>query len=181
MKTLPLFLSLGALLFLLSACGPSRSYFTQELYDDNRWTESDLSQIQFYLSRNIVLWREINSGSSEILRGKVRVINGRQTEEIIIRAGTPGTFIFSPKYQRLAVSFERAGDSYYLMFGPNPNAGNRYVMLASNWERRVGTVTYGGKLYRVSAEHALASLMVDLRRVQNVQVASRTATGRRVQ
>lgn len=181
MKTASIFLSLGTIIFLFSACGPNRTFFTQQLYDDNRWTEHDLKQIQFYLSRDILLWREINSGSSEIVRGRVKMVDGRRVEEVIIRAGTPGVFLFSPKFQRLAVSFESGGTDLYLMFGPNPNAGNRYVLLASNWEQRVGTVTYGGSLYYVNADNALASLMVNLRRAQRVRVSTRTASGRRVQ
>ncbi|MEM0994546.1 MAG: hypothetical protein AAGI49_16040, partial [Bacteroidota bacterium] len=68
----------------------------------------------------------------------------------------------------------------YLMFGPNPKASNRYLLLASEWKKRGGMVTYGGKRYRVDSDDAYATLMVDLRKVRKVSVKSRTAGGRKV-
>jgi len=168
------------LIFTLSSCSPNLTPFTQRLYDENKWTNEDLKQIQFYLSDDIVLRRQLEGGSTAIVQGEIKMVDGREVEEVIIEKGTPGVFIFSPKDNRFAVSFESDTDSRYLMFGPNPKNGNRYALLASNWKRRKGEVTYDGRKYYTSGESAYAALMVDLKRIRKVSVKSRRAKGRTV-
>ncbi len=166
------------LTIILSSCGPTYSPFTQRLYEDYRWEEEELQQIQFYLSEDIVLRREYAGGSSEIIAGEITVVEGRDMEEVVIRRGTPGVFLFSPKQNRFAISFDEEGD--YLMFGPNPKLGNRYALLASHWRRNEGVITYGGRKYRVDSRSAYATLMVDLKRVQRNSSHSKVASGRRI-
>lgn len=179
------FLTFGYLSVLLivlvagSGCSPRLTPFTQKLYEDNNWTERELKRIQFYLSDNIVLRREIGSGSAEITKGKIRVVDGRRIAEVVIRKGTPGVFVFSPKENRFAVSFE-TGDDRYLIFGPNPTNRERYTLLASDWERNQGTVTYDGRQWQVGSSAAYATLMVNLRRMQQVEVNKREAEGRKI-
>jgi len=162
----------------LSSCAPSYSPFTQRLYEDYQWEEEELEQIQFYLSDDIVLRREYKGGSSEIIAGEITVVEGREMEEVVIRQGTPGVFLFSPKRNRFAISFDEEGD--YLMFGPNPRLGNRYALLASQWRRNEGVVTYGGRKFRVDSRGSYATLMVDLKRVQRNASNSKVASGRRI-
>ncbi|MBK7337518.1 MAG: hypothetical protein IPJ00_15735 [Saprospirales bacterium] len=178
MKTTYFFLFLAAL--TLSSCSPRLSYFTQDLVKENNWSEEELKQIQFYLSNSIVLRREANSGDSQIREGGIRIRNGRKVEEIVIPAGTPGVFLFRPKENRLAVSFEKSGDKRFLMFGPNPKISGRYVLLAAEWKKRQGQVTYDGSTWWVDDESAIAALMVDLKRSRQVSVKSRVAPGRTV-
>jgi hypothetical protein len=179
MKTSYFFLPLIAL--LLASCSPNLHYFTQDLYRENNWSDQELKQIQFYLSNDIVLRREANSGEGLIRDGAIRIRNGRKVEEIVIPRGTPGVFLFSPKENRFAVSFEKNGDTRYLMFGPNPKLGDRYVLLASDWDQRQGKVTYDQSTWWVDADQALAGLMVDLKRSKRVTVRSRVAQGRTVE
>jgi len=170
-----------AVLFL-SACSPKLSPFSQRLIDQNGWSEDELQQIQFYLSEDVVLKRDFTQGSSEIVSGEIKMVNGRRVEEVKIAKGTPGVLLFQPKSTRMAVSFEsgRNGDSKYLMFGPNPKRGKNYVLLASDWKNRRGKVKYDGKEYYTSAESALATLLVDLKRKGRTSVASRSAKGRKI-
>jgi hypothetical protein len=98
-------------------------------------------------------------------------------DEVFIPAGTPGVYIFSPKRNRFAISFEQGAEGLYLMFGPNPKMGDRYALLASNWGRSAGTVTYGGEKFRVSSRSAFASLLVDLKKVARESRQSRVAGG----
>lgn len=169
-----------AVFTLFQACGPTLSPFTERLYEQNKWSENQLKQIQFYLSEDIQLTRAIGAQASEIISGEIKVINGRKVEQVVIPKGTPGVFLFSPKTNRFAVSFEEGSDQRYLMFGPNDRLGGRFVLLAKDWDRRVGKVTYDGKLYRLSSNGAYASLLVDLKKMNKVAVASRRAGGRKV-
>lgn len=171
--------SLLLLSVLFSSCGPTLSPFTQQLYEDNNWSTTELQQIQFYLSDDIVLQREFAGGSSEIIQGEIRMVNGRQVEQVTFRRGTPGVFVFSPKQNRFAVSFE-GGDDRFLMFGPSPKARYRYVLMARDWNHREGIVTYAGKKWRVDSNSAYAALLVDLDRMNQTDFSSRIVTGRKV-
>lgn len=173
--------SLAVMALMLSSCGPKLSPFTQRLYEDQRWNESDLERIQFYLSEDLVLIRELRDGRSEIENGQVKIIDGREVEQIVFKRNTPGVFVFSPKADRLAISFE-SSDENFLIFGPNPRVGNRYTLRGGSWDRRAryGTVQYAGREWKVSTNDALASIMVPLKRLRNRDVNGRVVGGRRV-
>ena len=55
-------------------CGPTLMPFTQKLYEENRWSDAELKNIQFYVSRDIILWREATEGSSKIAQGKIKLV-----------------------------------------------------------------------------------------------------------
>ena len=173
------FLFLALFGFLMTSCSPRLTPFTQRLYEESNWSKADLKRIQFYLSEDIKLKRALSGGTSEIINGKIKIEDGRKIEEVVIPKMTPGVFLFSPKDNRFAISFEDS-DARFLMFGPNPKAGNRYVLLASEWQGRTGKVKYDDKTWRVSADDAIANLMVDLKKIRKVTVNSRTAGGRKV-
>lgn len=171
----------AALSTLLASCAPSLTPFTQDLYDKHRWTDSELKKIQFYLSEDVILKRQMTRGESHITEGKIRLENGRRIEEIRIPSGTPGVLLFKPKEKRFAVSFESNDDDLYLMFGPNPKMRNRYALLASDWADDHGKVHYNGNLYDVDTRSAFAALMVDMKRTGTTEYDSRRAEGRRVE
>lgn len=170
---------LPLLVLLLSGCGPKLRPLTQRLIDDEGWGQDELRRIQFYLSEDLVLRRELRQGGTSIVDGRVRVVDGRNVEELIFRARTPGVFTFSPKTNRLAVSFE-SNDNNYLIFGPNPRNGNRYTLLANNWERSNGTVTYAGKEWRVTSADAFANLLIPIRQIRDRDRRGRVVGGRRL-
>ncbi len=163
-----------------ASCGPNLRPFTQNLYDQYQWSDSELKRIQFYLSDDITLYRELTGGSSEIISGEIKIVDGRRVEQVVIRRGTPGVLLFKPKDNRFAIGFEANSDERFLIFGPNPKASNRYALMASDWDRREGTVTYEGRKWSVNSGSAFSSLMVDLKKINKVESSSRTAGGRRV-
>ena len=179
MKTsLQIFGAFALALTVFASCSPNLTPFTERLYQEYQWSENELKQIQFYLSEDLVLRRQLSAGNTEILAGgKIRVEDGRQVEEILIERGTPGVFMFSPKKEHFAISFE---DDDYLMFGPNPRVGNKFVLLGKDWTRGMGTVTYGGREFRVKSEDAYAGLLVNLKKIRKTERRSRVAGGRRV-
>ena len=164
---------------LIVSCGPTYRPFTDDLQHANDWSEDELKHIQFYLSNDIVLRRNLSKGESVIEGGKIRIEEGRRIEEIVIKEGTPGVLLFMPKKDRLAVSFENGKDKF-LVFGPHPKWNGRYMLLGSSWDRRQGEVTYQGRKYTTSSASALAGLLVDLDKVSHVTLNRRTASGRKV-
>ena len=102
-----------------------------------------------------------------------------KTEQIFFPQRTPGVFLFRPKDEHFAVSFEDKGDTYYLTFGPNPKYGGQYMLLATEWDRKTGKVTYAGKkFYTSSAE--IPRLLVNLKRESRNTTEGRTAGGRTI-
>ncbi len=165
----------------LSACSPRLSPFTDNLYRNSGWSERDLRKIQFYVSRDIVLQRKIDDTKGSVIEGgRIRVIKGSSFEEIVIRSGTPGAFLFSPDGKRLAISFENGKDPRFLMFGPHEKRDGAYVLLASDWDKDTGAVTYGETSYVTPAASAYATLMVDSRQEGRTTFKVRNAPGRRV-
>lgn len=179
MKKIILFAILS--IVLLNSCSPVLTPFTQKLYEDNKWVEDDLRQIQFYLSEEIVLRRKAEEGQTTIQNGKIKSINGEKVEEIVFKKGTPCLFSFSPKDNRFAIKFESSETPKYLMFGPNPKVSDRYVLLAKEWDKRTGIITYDEKEYRATNSAAWACLMVNLKKTRSIQKNSKVIKGAKLE
>jgi hypothetical protein len=171
------------LLISISSCAPVRSAYTQKLHDRFEWKEADLKKVQFYLSEDIVLRRHADGeGKAEIALGHIKIIDGTRYEIVKFKKGTPGVLLFMPKENRMAVSFEGNGSNdNFLMFGPNPNYSNRYVLLASDWNKQAGEVTYQGKKWTTGSQSAFAGLVINLKKVDQNNTAARVAKGRTVE
>lgn len=172
-------LLLGASVF--SSCTKQLVPFTESMTRANKWEETDLKKIQYYLSEDILLHRQVNEVSSTITNGEIKMVNGRQIEEVTIPRGTPGVLIYTPKKDHFAISFESANDSSYLTFGPNPNISGRYVLLASDWKKRIGQVHYNGQKYYTNSESAASFLLVDMKKINKSSVKRRVAKGRKLE
>lgn len=177
MQQLFLLLTLG----LLASCSPTYTYFTKDLYQEQKWSQEDIMRIQFYVSKDIILNRSMSSGETSIAEGKIKIKNGQRVEQVIIRSGTPGVLVLMPREDRFAISFEAADNDAFLMFGPNPKYGNRFALLAQEWQQESGVVHYKDKVYTVDAESAFSSLMVDLRKEGEKTYDTRNVGGRTIQ
>ena len=94
-------------------------------------------------------------------------------------AGTPGVFLFRPKEDHFAVSFESKDDTHYLMFGPNPKMDGEYMLLASEWNRRAGTVTYANEKFKTTSSE-IPRLLVSMKYRNVRRVEERNAGGRKI-
>lgn len=153
--------------------------YTDNMKKEHSWSEDQIRHIQFYVSHDVILHRELAEGNTQIVSGKIKMINGRKAEEIIIREGTKGVLTEMPKENRMYVSFEM-GDDHYLTFGVNPGMGDKYVLLASDWNQGVGKVHYAGQEFWTDPDSKYAYLMVDLRKIQKMDLKQRFAKGRSV-
>jgi hypothetical protein len=164
---------------LLSAC-KTLVPFTNELKINNGWKESDLRQIQFYVSNDIVLNRQLNSSETEIVSGKIKTINGKQVEQIIIKSGTPGILTTQPDNRRMAISFE-IDDSYYLTFGAYENRGGKYyLMLKEVQNNKMAKVSYVNKEFYISPSSLEAFLQVNMKKILKEERKQRVAGGRKI-
>lgn len=165
------------LLLLMASCATYQP-LTEKDRVENNWTDTELKQVQFYLSSDIVIQRKLGNETSTIQNGKVRIINGERVEEVIIKKGTPGVLVNTAD-NRIGISFED-GDDQYLMFGANKGKGGRYYLLASDWQNNVGKVTYEGKTFFCTPESGNAFITLDLKKLHQLEKQQRTAKGRKL-
>ncbi|MFZ1333940.1 MAG: hypothetical protein WAR99_00925, partial [Saprospiraceae bacterium] len=61
------------LTFGISSCKPvpQKSVFTQKLYKDSGLSKDDLQRVQFFIDRDIVIYRVLNSSDSRVEGGKI--------------------------------------------------------------------------------------------------------------
>ena len=162
----------------LGSCS-NLSPFTKSLYEKHNWSEEELESIQFYTSEDIELHKTIEGEKSQIVNGEIKIIDGKKVDVVRIPKGTPGVMEFKAKENHMAIRFEEDGERF-LMFGPNPKYGDRFMLLAKKWKGRRGVVTYEGESYRLSSTSGLATLLVNLKKLENKKVKSRTAKGVKV-
>ena len=172
----------GCLVFVLSlsSCSHSLSPFTSGVLYEGNWSDDALKKIQFYNSADIVIQRDYVQGQSEIVSGAIKMVNGRQIEEVRIPSGTPGAFISRGKGNSFAIGFDANSNTRYLMFGPNPKRQGAYVLLASEWKGARGKVTYDNKPYWTNGVSDLSELLVDLSKFSHIKVETKTEQGRKV-
>lgn len=171
-------LFIAVLLATLASCSPRLTPFTANLRNEYGWTDDDLKKIQFYLSDEIVLWREIKDGDAKISEGAIKIRNGKKVEEIRFPKRTPGVYLFEPNSNRFAISFE-TDDNKYLMFGPSKRRAE-FVLLAADWRKNTGKISYDDRIYTTNSSSAFTALMVDLRKAKDLTVKRRTAKGRTI-
>jgi hypothetical protein len=166
-------------LALLSACGATKSYFTQDVRKKIEDRSVSLEQVQFYVDRDIELRREVNSGQLDVTSGKVKFENGRYLHIILLKRGTPGVCV-QAKDKTINVSFE-TGDNKTLTFGvPSGGKTGGYQICAEEWKNNLGKVTYDGEVYTLQPAGAAAALMIKKSVVDHLEVKVRKMKGRKI-
>ena len=153
------------LTILATSCGPELVPFTTDLEFETGLTKAQLKHVQFFTSNTIILYREVNNNTTQVIKGDIKMMNGKQVEQIVIPPNTPGVVI-DGNDNRLGVSFEKGSDRY-LVFGKNPLHSNAYTPLAKDWKNNVGTVQYGGKPFKINSESAASFLIVNTKRLHD--------------
>ena len=152
--------------------------YTDALKSKYNLSDEQLKHLQFYVSSPIVIQRKVTAeNNTQIDAGKVKIVNGEKVEEVVVPVGTKGVLVRNDN-GKFEISFEK-DDTYYLRFGTNPNRYDSYVLLASDWQGKVGTVTYAGNKYYTTGESADAVLLIDIRKISSYQKESRIAKGRK--
>jgi hypothetical protein len=172
---------LGMLLpVLLASCGTSKTYFTQSIRQDVERGHVDLSKIQFYADRDIVLRRDLDNGEVKVSAGKVKFENGHYVNIITLKKGTPGVCTLV-RNDIVGISFE-AGSDRFLTFGKTRHASpsDPYRILANEWVKEYGIIRYEGKDYRIEPSGTEAGILIRSKWARKSQVESREMKGRKV-
>jgi hypothetical protein len=99
---------LGALVWVLGGCAAHRVPLTYALKQEQGLTVEELMSLQYYVSHDLVLRRELRAEGGRGVTGKARLlkVDVRQAEVLHLRAGTPGVAVAAgPDW--VAVRFER--------------------------------------------------------------------------
>lgn len=178
---------LTSITLLLTSCSGSRLYFTVETKQEIENAGVDLSQVQFYNSEEIILARQISKEEVKVAEGKVRIENGRNIEEIIIPANTPGICELHDE-KTLKVSFD-AGDGRTIPFLVERQnevvvSGSYFKIGAKEWTRsdrgrRIGKLDYDGKVYSL-VRGAESKLMINKAVLNKVNRDTHVAKGRKL-
>ena len=180
-KSINLFCAFILILFM-SSCSKELRPFTSNILQEGQWSDTELHKIQFYLSDDIVIRRNLTEGANEIASGgSIKIFKGEKVEEVRIPGGTPGVFLFRANNDHFAIGFDASTDKRYLMFSPNPKRQGSYVLLASEWKNRFGKVRYDDRFFFTDEQSAMAALLVDLRKIRKVEINSKTERERRVE
>lgn len=173
-------LILSVLMTIISLAGFSQKLvpFTTTLQEKFNLSKEDLKQVQFYVSEDVVLTKELSGKKSDIVNGKIKTFNNKRVDEIVICAKTPCLVIDTNSKGNLKVSFSESNEKT-LTFGNMPNS-SKFVLLAEKWEGRTGTVNYGGEKYQVGGFGYDASLCVKMKDLRKVRKSRHRERGRKL-
>ncbi len=176
MKNIFLYLTI---LIAASACTTTQRLvpFTATVQRDTGLSNEQLKKVQFYTSSRIVLYREIGKNRTEVVSGEIKIIDGKEVEQIVIRENTPGIVVSNTTGNRLAISFE-AGKDRAIIFGSVKQRRGAYTILARDWEGNSAIIDYDGKAYKLAPQSSNAILLVNLKKLNAHKVNNRTAAGR---
>lgn len=139
----------------LSAC-TSYLPFTNHLRNQFHIDTEGLRHVQFYVSGNVVLRRDLELSGRRTIGGVVHQDEGRLVEEILVRKHTPGIalaaqFETNPPKSALRVSFMPGDNANYLTFavadGEGPDSEAPFLLTASLFEGQLPKVNYDNKVW----------------------------------
>ena len=167
------------LLAALAACSSSKVYFSTQVRQKVENTGTPLTQLQYYVDRDVELSREILKDETKVTSGVVRFENGKNLNIITLKRNTPGvcTKVLPDK---VYISFE-IGDDKFLTFGKTKYATESapYKILANSWIGDYGAITYEGKSYFIHSGTD-ASIMIKTSELNNEEINKRQMKGRTI-
>lgn len=95
-----------ALGLLVTGCGAGLVPFTHELREQNRLTDDEIRNLQFYVSHKITMRRELESGGRQVTGShKLLLTSGKSIEEVVVEEKTPGIAL-AVKGPVITISFD---------------------------------------------------------------------------
>ena len=163
----------------LCSCSSSRIYFSTQVRQKVENTGTPLTQLQYYIDRDVQLSREILKDETKVTSGIVRFENGKNLNIITLKRNTPGvcTKVLPDK---VYISFE-IGDDKYLTFGKTKFAtdSDPYKILANSWIGNFGAITYEGKKYFIHSGTD-ASIFIKSSELNSEEINKRQMKGRTI-
>ncbi len=162
---------------LFASCSSSKTYFSTSIRQKVENIGTPVTQLQFYIDRDVELSREILKDETKVTSGEIRFENGKNLNIITLKKNTPGvcTKVLPDK---IIISFE-VGDDKFLTFGKTKFSldTDPYKILANSWIGDFGSINYEGKKYFIH-RGGNASVQIKTNELNKVEVNKRKMTGR---
>jgi hypothetical protein len=180
MKKRYLYLAIISCSLIFASCGNGKTYFTPAIRSKIEGNSIQLTQLQFYVDRDIELTRDLESGQTKVTAGTVKFENGKYTNVILLKKGTPGVCTMASP-NKISISFE-VGNNSFLNFGRTQigTISDPYRILADSWVSDYGLITYEGKIYHLEPGGTNASVLIKTKWLRTNKVDVRQMKGRTV-
>jgi predicted aspartyl protease len=162
-------------------------YFTVETKLQVEKANIPVTQLQFYNSEEILLVRQMSKEDFGVEKGRIKIQNGRQVEEVIIPRNTPGICeLFDEK--TLKISFDKGNDNAIAFLVERKNGvvteGSHFKIAAKEWvstERgnKVGKMDYEGKVFTL-VRGFNSRLLIDKSVLNKVNRDTKVVKGRKL-
>src|SRR6185503_245665 len=91
--------------------------FTHELREQNRLTDDEIKNLQFYVSHKVTLRRELESGGRQVTGSHTLLLtSGKSIEEVVVEPKTPGIAL-AVKGAMISISFEPGSSFDFVVEG----------------------------------------------------------------
>ena len=147
--------------------------FTQQMREQYKLSTDELQNLQYYISSDLTLSREITSGDREVAKGKLITRTGKLTDEVVVPSYTPG-IATNVQPDSLFVSFE-AGSA--LKFSTDSMG---VYQVSSRDQSLSSTVIFDGKSYQALEGANTAYLLIDKDAISETINKRRVLTGRKI-
>jgi hypothetical protein len=146
--TVAIILSAG---FAVSCSSIKPTYFTHNARNKIEKNRVALTQLQYYIDRDIELRREVNKEDADVKKGNIKIIDGKYIDIVSLKKGTPGVCV-GQFPDKILVSFE-TGSNKFLTFGKTKYSTEKepYRLLAFDWYNNGdGYIKYDSKNYHIT-------------------------------
>ncbi len=151
-----IYLIIIAVLCTVSVFAQKKIPFTQEMRDKLDGNELSLRQVQFYISKEIILSRKSNKKDIKLDAGKINFEDRGKDEAIVIAKETQGICEDFTK-KSVKVRYEE-GVNRGIQFIRNQN--NLYQIAADDWSTGNGKMRYDTSFFYLDKDGANAILLV---------------------
>ena len=161
----------------LTSCSSSKVYFSPDIRQKVESTGTPLTQLQYYIDRDVEISREIIKGETKVTSGVVRFENGKDLNIITLKKNTPGVCT-QALADKVYISFE-VGEGKFLTFGKTKNGkeDDPYKILANSWIGDFGSINYEGKKYFIHSGTE-AGILIKTSELNKMDVNKRQMKGR---
>ncbi len=184
---------IGFLVAIVGCLNSCKVVFTSGLRANIERQKLDMEKIQYYNSKTIHLKRVVSEKETDVIEGKVTIMNGQMIEEIEVKKNTPGVLVKKLPGE-VHIKFEPGDmDDNYLIFKKADD--QIYYFEANSWNKKdlitdetgqtvlssyKGRVNYHGNQYRTNSMLSKPQLMIKKKSSRNTDYNKRRAKGVKV-
>ncbi len=169
------------LITLFAVSCSNKVYFSNDMRVELENKRIELTKLQYYIDKDVILSREISSVDAKLTSGKVVFQNGKYFQNILLRRFTKG--VCTGVYQkRMDIAFEQ-GDNKSIIFSIPKlnNTSNIYILTNEGaFGNNSNFITYDGKQYQLSFKGTAPKLMINGKVIQNRKNDDRIMKGLKV-